>query len=148
MNIKLTSDQMGEFEWLELKPNELGSTEAEDIEKVTELTFAQWGQQLMNGSALCGRALVWVLLKRQNPGLRFRNVHFRMNELDISLDDDEKRRIREELKKNDDMSDEEKRDVLIALGEPELNHLDFDPDEDEANQGNSQSTAEKGDDSG
>ena len=132
MNITFENETYGKHEWLNLKVQKMKSTEAEDIERVTEMSFVQWGQALLNGNALCGRALVWTLLRRENRNLRFRNVDFTMDELTVELDDEEKQRLREELRKNDDLSPEDKRDILIALGEKDLDDLDFEPEEDES----------------
>ncbi len=146
MNIAFKNEKYGDQEWPEFKPGKMSSTDAEDIEKVTGMTFVQWGQSLMNGSALCGRALVWILLRKQNRSLRFREVDFSIDELSIELDDEEKQRLREELMKNDDLSEEDRRAVLIALGETDLNRLDFEPEGEDEVPGNG-STAESGADS-
>jgi hypothetical protein len=131
MNIAFDNEQFGKHEWPNLKVQKMLSTEAEDIEKVTEMSFVQWGQALLNGNALCGRALVWTLLRRENRNLRFRNVNFTMDELSVELDDEEKQKLREELKKNDDLSPEDKREILLALGE-DIDDLDFEPTPEEA----------------
>jgi hypothetical protein len=145
MNIALKSKKLGEHEWNEFKPNKMMSTEAEAIEGVTQMTFVQWGQALLNGNALCGRALVWVLLKRQNTNLRFKHVDFPIDELSVELDDEEKAKIRAELRTNDDLSDEDKKQIMLALGEDDLDSLDFEPtDDDPVSPGNSQSAAESG----
>ena len=138
MNIALKSENLGTYEWPSFKPNKIMSTEAEAIEGVTQMTFVQWGQALLNGNALCGRALVWVLLKRQNPNLRFKHVDFPIDELSVELDDEEKAKIRAELRTNDDLSDEDKKQIMLALGEDDLDQLDFEP----ASPGNSPSAAE------
>jgi hypothetical protein len=143
MNIALKSEKLGEHEWPGFKPNKMMSTEAEAIEGVTQMTFVQWGQALLNGNALCGRALVWVLLKRQNTNLRFKHVDFPIDELSVELDDEEKAKIRAELRTNDDLSDEDKKQIMLALGEDDLDSLDFEPtDDDPVSPGNSHSAVE------
>ena len=124
MNITFKSEKYGDREWLNYKPQRMMSTKSEKIEAVTGLTFVQWGQSLMNGSAICGRALVWVLLLDENRGLRFKDVDFPIGDLGIELDDDEKTQIREALKTNDDISDEDRKQLLLALGEDDLDELD------------------------
>jgi hypothetical protein len=144
MNVSLKSEKLGTHEWPEFKPNKMMSTEAEAIEGVTSMTFVQWGQALLNGNALCGRALVWVLLKRQNPNLRFKHVDFPIDELSVELDNDEKAKIRAELRTNDDLSDEDKKQIMLALGEDDLDQLDFEPTDDDSAEspGNSRSAVE------
>lgn len=135
MNIRFTSEKYGDREWLAFKPERMMSTESEAIEGVTQQTFIQWGQALMNGSAICGRALVWILLRRENRALRFREIDYAIGDLKIELDDDEKTRVREELKRNDDLSEDDKRQILLSLGEPALDELDFEPGDEESADG-------------
>lgn len=146
MNVKFKNDKYGNHDWPEFKPGKMSTTDAEDIEKVTGMTFVQWGQALMNGSTICGRALVWTLLRKQNRGLRFREVEFAIDELSIELDDEEKGRLRDELMKNDDLSDEDRKEIIEALGATDLDALDFEPGDEDESRGNG-STAERGADS-
>jgi hypothetical protein len=157
VNVTFKSEQYGDRVW-HVQPEKMPTTEAELIEGVTNKTFVEWGQALLNGSTICGRALVWVLLKRENRGLRFREVVYPVGTLKIELDHEEKQKLREELKRNEDLSDDDKRQILLSLGEDDLDSLDFEPsgepdDEDpddenlEANSGNgavTDSGAERG----
>lgn len=140
MNITFKSEKFGDREWLSFKPQRMMSTDSEAIEGVTSLTFVQWGQALMNGSAICGRALVWVLLRQENRALRFREVDFPIGDLSIELDDEEKARVRAELRTNDDLSDEDKKQILLSLGEDDLEALDASLTED--GPGNAEPAAE------
>lgn len=140
MNIKFTNEQYGTREWLLFKAEKMGTAEAEAIEGVTSMTFVQWGQALLNGSTICGRALVWVLLKRENPALRFREVSYPVGDLKVELDTDEKAKLRVELMRNEDLTDEDRKQILLALGDEDetIERLDFEPgsDEDPAGPGN------------
>lgn len=138
MNVIFKSEQYGDREWLSFKPDRMLSTDSEAIEGVTQLTFVQWGQALLNGSSICGRALVWILLRKENRALRFRDVDFPIGDLRIELDDEEKARVRAELRRNDDLSDEDKQQILVALGETDLERLDdsLDDDDNPAGPGN------------
>lgn len=130
--MNITFEQDGETRrWDRFKPDRLLATEAEAIEKVTGMTFGQWGQALMNGSALAGRALVWVLQKREDAPLRFRDVDFPIGDLSVDLDDDERARVRAELERNTDLSDEDRQQMLDALGEDDA-AADASPAEDDA----------------
>jgi hypothetical protein len=104
--------------WPGFKPDRLMTTEAEAIEKVTGLAFAAWGAALMKGSASAGRALVWVLRKRTDPTLRYRDVDFPIGDLSIGFDEDELAAIRTEVETNRDLTDEQRAEALAALGEP------------------------------
>jgi hypothetical protein len=129
VNITFQNEQYGKHEWLSFKVDKMPTTEAEAIEGVTGKTFVEWGQALLNGSTICGRALVWVMLKRHNPALRFKEVSYMVGDLKVDLDDDEKAKMRVELMRNEDLSEEDKQQILAALGDEDtLEALDFEPD--------------------
>ncbi len=124
--------------WDGFKPDRMMNVEAEVIEKLTGMTFMEWGQALLNGSALAARALVFTLKKRDNPsgGIRFRDVVFPIGDLKVDLDDDEKKLVREALA-TADLSEEDREQALAALG-PEPSE-DEAAEEPEDGQGNDQS---------
>ena len=105
--------------WDNFKPGRLMTPEAEAIEKVTGMSFARWGAALMEGYASAGRALVWVLRKRDEPTLRYSDVVFPVGDLELDFDADEKRRMRAELAKQTGLTDEERAQVLAAIGAEE-----------------------------
>lgn len=51
------------------------------IEKVTGLTIAEWETAVESGSLQSLGALVWVLMKRQEPTLAWRDVDFDLDSL-------------------------------------------------------------------
>lgn len=73
----------------EFEPNKLMSPEAEAIERHTGLTFQEWGQAVTKGSILALHGLLFVLLKRSDPTLKWDAVQFCMDDLDFQLDDEE-----------------------------------------------------------
>jgi len=62
-------------------PRRMLSPEMEAVERVTSRPFSQFTADVLEGSALCRRALLWVLLKRQHPTLKFADVSFAWDEL-------------------------------------------------------------------
>lgn len=72
------------------KPNKLMSPEAEAIERVTGMSFGVWREAIFEESMLAIRALLWIMLKRQNPTLSFDDVQFCIDDVSIDLDDDDK----------------------------------------------------------
>ena len=62
-------------------PGKIRFSEAKAIENVTGLTYTQWDALLAAGSATAAQALVWVLMRRTNPDLRFDDVE------DLAMDD-------------------------------------------------------------
>jgi len=51
------------------------------IEKAVGTTFDQWNENLAAGSMLAMTALVWLLQRRDNPGLKIQDVHFKVGDL-------------------------------------------------------------------
>jgi hypothetical protein len=60
-------------EW-DFEPDKLMTAEVEAIERQTGWTYVEFGQQLGKGSVTAKRALLWVLLKRNEPTLRHAQV--------------------------------------------------------------------------
>lgn len=73
----------------EFKPGKLMSPEAEAIERHTGLTYKQFTEALGETSVLATHALLYVFLKRGNPTLKYDQIQFCMDEIEIDLDDDE-----------------------------------------------------------
>jgi hypothetical protein len=125
--------------WDNFKPDRMMSPEAEVIEKITGMSFTEWGQALLNGRVLAGRALVFVLKKREDPTIRFRDVAFPVGDLKVDLDEDEKKLVREALA-TADLDDEEREQALAALGpEPAADDTDDTDEEPADGQGNAPS---------
>lgn len=74
----------------EVKAGRLLSPEMEAIEKVTGVFYPEWNRTLLDGSVTAARALLWVLLKRENPTLKYDAVQFTYDEFDLDYDLDEK----------------------------------------------------------
>jgi hypothetical protein len=71
-------------------PTRLMNVEVETIERHTGLTFAAWLEAVGNSSALAIHGLLYVLLKRREPTLKWDAVQFTMGEVTFELDDDER----------------------------------------------------------
>lgn len=83
------------------RPGKLMNVEAEEIERVTRLDFSAWTQKLpplaVNMTALHG--LLYILLKRDIPTLKYDEVQFSADELDYELELDEKQAAADALRK-------------------------------------------------
>jgi len=88
-------------------PNKLMSPECEAIERVTKMDYAQFTAKVAAGNALARRAIVWVMLKREHPTLKFEDVSFPYGAFDLEYS-------KVEL-------DELEKQVKGALPEDELN---------------------------
>jgi hypothetical protein len=68
----------------------VSNTEAMAIELNCHCTFMQWTQNISAGSALALTALVWLVQRRENPGLKFQDVRFDIGDVEwITPEDDE-----------------------------------------------------------
>lgn len=70
-------------------PKKLMNAEAEAIERQTGMTFSEWEDRVTRGSITATHALLWVLLKRDVPTLKYDEVVFNASEVALLLDDDE-----------------------------------------------------------
>ncbi len=61
-------------ESFEVDPSKIRFGEAKRIEATTGMTFGQWGQQLSAGSITALQALVWTLMRRSRPEVRFDDI--------------------------------------------------------------------------
>jgi hypothetical protein len=69
--------------------DKLMSPEAEAIERHTKMTYGEWTDAVTRGSVLALHGLLYVLLKRSIPTLKWDEVQFNLTELDFELDDQE-----------------------------------------------------------
>ena len=73
----------------EYDPGEITNDDGIAVEKVMNCTFDQWNQKLSDGSMQAMTALVWLLQRKDNPGLRISDVHFKMGDIKPIKEDDE-----------------------------------------------------------
>ncbi|GAA4358403.1 hypothetical protein [Angustibacter luteus] len=107
-------------EW-SFNPGKLLSPEAEAIERVTGWNYrTDFADKLLRGSALALRALIWVLLKRADPKLKFTDVEYAQDEADVNFDADERREIRRLAAEDPDMTDEDRAELLAALDDEDF----------------------------
>jgi len=119
MIVTFTPDEGAPTVW-PFKPDRLLTTEAEAVERVTGLTYSEFGQAIFKGSTTAYRALVWVLRKRNGePDIRFKDVDFYIGQLEIDLDDEEKAATRKSVEANAELTDDERNEALASLGPAE-----------------------------
>lgn len=66
-------------------PRKLLTAERETLERVTDRHFTAFTGDVLQGNALCRRALLWVFLKRAHPTLRFADVDFAWDEVKLEF---------------------------------------------------------------
>jgi hypothetical protein len=96
-------------------PDKLMSSEAEAIEKVTHLTYQEFGMQLLSGSVTARRALLWVMLKRTEPTLRHGQVDFPAGAVELEYEPHELKAIRDKVAEDASLADEDRIAALDQL---------------------------------
>ncbi|WP_431997791.1 hypothetical protein [Streptomyces fungicidicus] len=84
MKVKYSPED-GDEQVFDYNPNKLMSVEREALEKRTGMNFGAFAMGVLRGNALCRRALLHVLLKRQHPGIAFDDVDFCWDELTVEM---------------------------------------------------------------
>jgi hypothetical protein len=106
----------GERQEFEYHPNELLSFDSEAIEDVGGPTWAdyeEFGERLSSGNLKARRAILWIMLRRQNPKLRFSDLVVRVDEVNIDADADD---LRTYLKR-DNLTEAERAEAQALLEE-------------------------------
>lgn len=110
----------GEVRDYELRPGKLLSPEVEAIEEVGGSvwdTYDEWGEKFMKGNRRAYRAGLWIMLKRENPTLRFNEVQFAADALTWEYDPEEQEVIKAAIRDaGKELDPDQKRSLLEALG--------------------------------
>lgn len=103
------------------KPQKLMTAEREALERRSGRDFADFTKGVLNGNAICRRALLWVMLKRQHPTTRFEDVDFAWDELRLEYSKQEYELMRENLidsgTASPDQIDQINREIATAIDE-------------------------------
>lgn len=83
--------------------------EMEAIERRTSMTYDQWLQQLIAGSMVARRALLWTFLRRVHHTLKIEDIDFTAEQVELQRDTDE---IDREIAALDDMDMPEDQRVM------------------------------------
>lgn len=119
----------GETHRWDLKTVRILATEAEAVERVTDLEWEAARAKVVKGSMLALRAVAWVLMKRTDTTLRYGQFAPAASELSYEYDADERAAIRVAIEEDTDLSDEERASILASLDETDA-ALDTLADED------------------
>lgn len=82
------------------KPNKIMSAEREALERRTGLTYEEIHVQLIKGSSVCRRALLHMYLKRTDPRIKYEDVDFAWDELNLKFHRAELLEMRESVQEN------------------------------------------------
>lgn len=103
------------------KPQKLMSAEREALERRSRLDFADFTKGVLNGNAVCRRALLWVMLKRQHPTTKYEDVDFAWDELRLEYSKQEYELMRDNLieagNADPEQIDQLNREIATAIDE-------------------------------
>ncbi len=105
-------------------PKTVISGEAEAIEKRAESTWDDFQKAILSGSIRARRVLLWHLLKKTHPPLRFDDVSFRAGEVSVEFERHELEELREQIVKRDKLVSEEDRDRALSAIDAQLTELE------------------------
>jgi hypothetical protein len=94
-------------------PRKLMSAEREAIERRTGMVFTEFTKAVIQGSSLARRALLWVMLKREHPNLKFDDVDFAWDDLRLEYSRQEFADMID--KAGEELSGPEREQVLAGL---------------------------------
>lgn len=78
-------------------PKKLMSAEREMLERRTGRNFSKFTTDVLEGNSQCRRALLFMYLKRQHPGIKYEDVDFAWDELRLEYSRQEYQTMREGL---------------------------------------------------
>ena len=96
-------------------PRKIMSVEREWIERRTERNWSDFTKDVVQGSSLCRRALLYVFLKREHGALKWDDVDFAWDELKLEYSRAELVKIRSTVEES--ASGEQREAVLAQLDE-------------------------------
>lgn len=108
------------------QPKKLMSAEREMLERRTDRNFTQFTQDVVKGNSLCRRALLFMYLKREHPGVRYEDVDFAWDELTL---EHSKGELIEMRKSAADSVPAAQLDAVLAKIDAEIDEAYEDPDE-------------------
>lgn len=96
-------------------PRKIMSAEREWVERRTDRNWSEFTKDVLQGNSLCRRALLFVFLKREHPTVKWDDVDFAWDELELEYSKGELIQIRESV--SESAAGEERETVLAKLDE-------------------------------
>ncbi|KOG73556.1 MULTISPECIES: hypothetical protein [Streptomyces] len=107
-------------------PRKIMSAERENIERITSRNWSEFTKDVIQGSSLCRRALLYTYLKREHPTLKLDDVDFAWDELKLEYSRGELVEMREAVAES--ASGDERAAILAKLDE-EISEAFEDPED-------------------
>lgn len=123
----------GERRTWNLKEVRFLASEAEAVERATGMDWQEAKARVVKGSMLALRAVVWVLVKRDQPTLRYGQFDPAEGEVGTDLDASEWAVLREEMLKSSDLSEDQRAELLAEI-DAELAKAEKAPDDTESDE--------------
>lgn len=116
MQITYTPEGAEPRTW-DFEPKKLMSPEAEAIERHTGWTFDEFAGNFLKGSTLAKHAVLFVMLKRSAPQLKWDDVQFALGEVEVGFSPTEQDQLKEalEAKAAREGLDEKEQNALEAV---------------------------------
>ncbi|MGW3724142.1 hypothetical protein [Streptomyces sp. NPDC000851] len=117
------SDEPKRFKY---NPRKIMSVERENIERLTSRNWSDFTKEVVQGSSLCRRALLFTFLKRDHPTLKFDDVDFAWDELELEYSKAELVNLRATVADN---ATGDQRAAVLAKLDAEIAEAFEDPDD-------------------
>jgi hypothetical protein len=108
------------------QPKKLMSVEREMLERRTGMNFTEFTQAVVKGNSGCRRALLFMYLKREHPGIKYDDVDFAWDELTL---EHSKGELLEMRKSVEETVPAHLRESVLAKLDEEIDEAYEDPDE-------------------
>jgi hypothetical protein len=107
-------------------PRKIMSAERESIERLTGHNWTEFTKAVVEGSSICRRALLFTFQKREHPTLKFDDIDFAWDELELEYSKGELLQIREAAAEG---ASAEMRPAILARLDEQIAQALEDPEE-------------------
>lgn len=107
-------------------PRKIMSAERENIERLTGRNWSEFTKDVVQGSSICRRALLYTFQKREHPTIKFDDVDFAWDELELEYTRGELIQIREAAAEG---ASAEMRPAILARLDEQIEAAFEDPEE-------------------
>lgn len=104
------SEEPTRYEYL---PRKLMSAEREMLERKSGKNFSEFTKDVLAGSSVCRRALLFMFIKRDHPGTKYDDVDFAWGELTLEYSKGEYQQMRDDAAES--LSGDQRAAVLERL---------------------------------
>lgn len=125
----------GEKREFSFRPQQYMSPEIEALEDVggdAWDSFDEFAIKFWKGNRRAYRAALWLMLKREDPTLKFRDLVVRVDEIQVDFEDDELPKARQAVADEPDL-DPEQRENILAIIDRDISNRANPPKDSETN---------------